>query len=189
METFHFNLVREVQADAGKMRRSCKRSLPITLPLTSPTVSIWGDTIYFNSGLNSGQPIYRFNIGSDGVAISNDGATLYWSPVGSRYLYGAPTFLLRSRAPSSEPLAQAAVMHLSQKGVSDGLESDSNGAAYGGSFDECYRHLHPRKRYSADVRARSAHPVDRHHECVRVVSVFHREPVVSRPCHAGQRRP
>ena len=99
-------------------------------------LSIWGQTIYFNSGPQSMIPITRFEVGSDGIAISADGETLYWSPVASRYLYSIPTARLRDRSQFSELLAQAAISNLGQKGVSDGLESDSNGIVYAGSFEQ-----------------------------------------------------
>lgn len=96
-------------------------------------MSVWGDVLYSNMG--NGMPITPLTFGSDGIALSADGETLYYSPVSSRYLYGVPTARLRDDSATSELLAGGSVMQLTQKGVSDGLETDSNGLIYGGSLE------------------------------------------------------
>ncbi|KAI1136503.1 MRJP-domain-containing protein [Hypoxylon sp. FL0543] len=91
----------------------------------------WGQPGY--SITDDGMSFTSLPIGSDGIALSADGETLYWCPLASRYLYGAPTALLRGRDRPSELLVQQSVMNLGQKGVSDGLETDSNGLIYLGN--------------------------------------------------------
>ena len=51
---------------------------------------IWGEVVY---SLPNGptQPISQSTFGADGIALSADGATLYFSAVGTRYLYSVPT--------------------------------------------------------------------------------------------------
>ncbi|KAL9111555.1 MAG: hypothetical protein Q9227_004043 [Pyrenula ochraceoflavens] len=93
-------------------------------------VSVWGEPVYSNPG--NGQPITPLTFG---VPLSSDGLTLYYSPVSSRTLYSVPTSTLRSRTPTSELLAQSQVLTLTQKGVSDGLETDSNALIYAGSVE------------------------------------------------------
>ena len=96
-------------------------------------LQVWGSPTYSNPG--SGQPITPVTFGADGITLSADGSTLYYSVVSGRYLYSVPTALLRSQSLTSELMAAGAVQQLTQKGVSDGLESDSNDMVYGGSVE------------------------------------------------------
>ncbi|KAJ9373898.1 hypothetical protein DTO282E5_1254 [Paecilomyces variotii] len=96
--------------------------------------TVWGEPVYNNVG--DGQPITPFGLGSDGITLSADGETLYFSDVGGRYLYSVPTARLRAhKSPTAQLLADGAVSQITQKGVSDGLESDTNGYVYAGSFE------------------------------------------------------
>ena len=95
---------------------------------------IWGEVVYTMPGM--GQPITTNSFGSDGIALSADGATLYWSVVGGRYLYSMPTARLRDRSLTSEIMAQQSVVNHLQKGVSDGMETDSNGLIYMGNQED-----------------------------------------------------
>ena len=97
---------------------------------------IWGKAIYsLPPGPN--QPItFAGNFGADGIALSADGETLCWTAVGSRTLYSIPTERLRDRSPFSEIQTQASVVSRGEKGVSDGLETDSNGLIYLGNFED-----------------------------------------------------
>jgi len=74
------------------------------------------------------------HIASDGIALSADGATLYYSPLSSRHLYAVPTALLRDRD-APEAKVAAAVQDLGEKGASDGLEADASGAVYAGDYE------------------------------------------------------
>ena len=81
-------------------------------------------------------PVTYLSFGSDGIALSADGETLYYTAVATRYLYSVPTARLRDRSTASEILAQAAVARVASKGVSDGMETDSNGIIYMGSAED-----------------------------------------------------
>ena len=70
----------------------------------------------------------------DGITLSADGATLYYSPLSSRHLYSVPTALLRDRN-ASPAAVSAAVQDLGEKGASDGLEVDASGAVYAGDYE------------------------------------------------------
>jgi sugar lactone lactonase YvrE len=109
-------------------------NLPELRPEPGFFPSVWGESVYTNSG--NGQPISPLAFGSDGITLSADGDTLYFSAVSGRHLYSVPTARLRDRSLSSEFLAAGSVSHLTQKGVSDGLESDSNGLVYAGSLEQ-----------------------------------------------------
>lgn len=106
---------------------------PYVRPEKGYTPFIWGEVIYSQMGARA--PISHGSFGADGIALSADGATLYWSVVGGRYLYSIPTVRLRDRSLTSEIMAEAAVSNHGQKGVSDGLETDSNGFIYAGNFE------------------------------------------------------
>jgi sugar lactone lactonase YvrE len=73
-------------------------------------------------------------VASDGIALSADGKTLYFCPLSSRHLYSVPTDLLRDPNVSEAQLA-AVVKDLGEKGASDGLEADANGAVYAGDYE------------------------------------------------------
>jgi sugar lactone lactonase YvrE len=82
-----------------------------------------------------GQPMpASFKVASDGIALSPDGATLYYCALSSRRLYAVPTALLRDPAVSEARLA-GAVRDLGPKGASDGLEADAGGAVYAGDYE------------------------------------------------------
>jgi sugar lactone lactonase YvrE len=75
-----------------------------------------------------------FNVASDGIAISPDGATLYFCALSSRHLFSVPTSLLLDRKASDDAVAKA-VVDLGEKGASDGLESDDKGRVYAGDYE------------------------------------------------------
>lgn len=75
-----------------------------------------------------------FTVASDGIALSPDGRTLYYSPLSSRHLYAVPTALLRDTA-TSEAALGAAVRDLGEKGASDGLETDAKGIVYASDYE------------------------------------------------------
>lgn len=108
-------------------------NIPEVRPEPGFFVSVWGEPVYANPG--NGMPITPLLFGADGITLSADGETLYWSPVSSRYLYSVPTARLRDRSLTSEIMSAAAVTRLTQKGVSDGFESDSNDLIYMGSVE------------------------------------------------------
>ena len=85
-----------------------------------------------------GQPVYQtlpgyppqaVNFAADGIAISNDGKTLYYCPINSTKLYAVSTDAMRDRSKSDAQVA-ATVRVVTGKMPSDGLESDSVGRIY-----------------------------------------------------------
>ncbi|MCJ1474320.1 hypothetical protein MMC13_002978 [Lambiella insularis] len=95
---------------------------------------VWGEVVYQIPG--PGLPIGYNSFGADGIALSADGDTLYWSPTGGRYLYSIPTLRLLDNSVFSEIMAQASVVSHGQKGISDGLETDTNGFIYGANVEQ-----------------------------------------------------
>lgn len=71
--------------------------------------------------------------GLDGIQVSPDGKTLYYSPLTGNYLYSVPTANLRERDtnPLAEVQAHANVSNHGQRGGNaNGFEGDSNGLIY-----------------------------------------------------------
>ncbi|KAF2216482.1 hypothetical protein CERZMDRAFT_33225 [Cercospora zeae-maydis SCOH1-5] len=93
---------------------------------------VWGEPTYQITGLTSAIKPGYITFGSDGIAISPDKRTLYFAVIGGRFLYSVPTAALRAGNLAN---AQAAVKNLGEKGISDGLESDSNGIVYNGQVE------------------------------------------------------
>lgn len=95
---------------------------------------VWGEALY--SVPSPGAPLSYLQFGSDGIALSADGEELFWTAVASRTLYSIPTVRLRDRSAHSELLAQGSVRNRGEKGVSDGLETDTNGFIYAGNMEQ-----------------------------------------------------
>jgi sugar lactone lactonase YvrE len=81
-----------------------------------------------------GKPPGAVKFASDGIALSTDGATLYYCPLSSRHLYSVPTSLLRDKSISDDAVAQK-ITDLGEKGASDGLEADDQGRIYAGDYE------------------------------------------------------
>ncbi|KAK1474697.1 major royal jelly protein [Colletotrichum cuscutae] len=94
---------------------------------------VWGRELYANQ---AGNRAGHLTFGADGIALGKDGKTLYFGGVGNRQLYSIPTERLRDNGPTSEIRAQAAVVTESQRGLSDGFETDTNGFIYHGNFEQ-----------------------------------------------------
>lgn len=75
-----------------------------------------------------------FSVASDGIALSSDGKTLYYSPLSGRHLHSVDTAKLRDPDISEKELS-ASVRDLGEKGASDGLESDAAGNIYAGDYE------------------------------------------------------
>jgi sugar lactone lactonase YvrE len=82
----------------------------------------------------TGKPPQPFTVASDGIAVSADGATLYYCALSSRHLFSVPTALLLDKSASDAKVA-AAVIDLGEKGASDGLEADDKGRIYAGDYE------------------------------------------------------
>lgn len=76
-----------------------------------------------------GHPAKAVNFAADGIAISNDGETLYYCPINGTKLYAVSTAMLRDRSKSESQVA-ATVRAVTGKMPSDGLESDAAGNVY-----------------------------------------------------------
>lgn len=72
--------------------------------------------------------------GVDGITLSPDGETLYYSQLTGRRLYGIPTRLLSDFSKDDARLA-AGIRDLGEKGVADGLASDAQGRIYTTNFE------------------------------------------------------
>ncbi|KAL9054541.1 MAG: hypothetical protein Q9162_004097 [Coniocarpon cinnabarinum] len=94
---------------------------------------VYGDPMYQITGVMV--PTY-ITFGVDGIAMSPDGGLLYYSVIGGRFLYSVPTQLLRAQGGESDAQAVAAIKNLGEKGISDGLETDSNGIVYAGNAEQ-----------------------------------------------------
>jgi sugar lactone lactonase YvrE len=74
-------------------------------------------------------------MGSDGIAISADGARLYYCPLGSRKLYSVDTDALIDRSLDDRDVAATVTDEGDKGGASDGLESDAAGHIYSTSYE------------------------------------------------------
>ncbi len=81
-----------------------------------------------------GQPSKPVRFGSDGIAISADGAKLFYCPVSSTKLYSVSTAALRDLSLSDDQVGSTVQM-VTGKGGSDGLESDAAGNVYAGDYE------------------------------------------------------
>ena len=66
---------------------------------------------------------------TDGIAISNDSSRLFYCPLASRRLYSVSTAALRDFNASDADVAATIIDH-GEKGMSDGLESDTQNRVY-----------------------------------------------------------
>lgn len=73
-------------------------------------------------------------VATDGIAISADGATLYYCALSSRHFYAVPTALLRDPDASDAEIV-AAIRDLGAKAPSDGLAEDDRGNLYAGDYE------------------------------------------------------
>lgn len=109
-------------------------NIPATQPDEGFVPTIWGEPVYNNG--TTGMPIGNVNFGADGIALSADGSTLYFSTTGGRELYSVPTERLLDQSPYAEILARGAVGFLGETGLKDGMESDTNNMIYGGNQED-----------------------------------------------------
>lgn len=101
---------------------------PSVLRVDSDVPSYQGRPFYQRS---PGQPLGHLREGLDGLQISPDGRTIYYSPLTGNYLYSIPTANLLRRDALAERAAKNAVSNLGQRGGNaNGFEGDSNGLVY-----------------------------------------------------------
>lgn len=77
-----------------------------------------------------GQPPERFNVGSDGIAVTADGKSLFFRSLTSRHLYSIPIQKLVNENLSELDLYREVLDHGKVAGASDGLEADQEGRIY-----------------------------------------------------------
>jgi len=82
-----------------------------------------------------GQPPQYLKLGSDGIAISADGARLFYCPLASRKLYSASTDALLNERMTDVQVA-ATVRDEGMKPASDRLESDAAGHVYATAYEQ-----------------------------------------------------
>jgi sugar lactone lactonase YvrE len=75
-----------------------------------------------------------YRVGADGIAISADGSRLFYCPLSSRRLYSVSTAALLDRSLSDDAVAETVLDH-GDKGASDGLETDTDGAVYSTAYE------------------------------------------------------
>ena len=76
-----------------------------------------------------GQTPQHLKLGSDGIAISADGKTLFYCALAGRHLFGVSTAALADKA-KTEAEVEATVHDYGIKGASDGMETDALGRIY-----------------------------------------------------------
>ncbi len=70
-----------------------------------------------------------YKVGADGIAMSADGSRIFYCPLSSRRLYSVDTAAVLDRGRDDDDVAQTVTDH-GDKGASDGMESDTDGALY-----------------------------------------------------------
>jgi sugar lactone lactonase YvrE len=105
---------------SGQARRVLDRH-PSVMPQAGGKVLAHGTEVW------PGKPLV---LGINGIALSPDGATLYWTVTSATHAYAVPTALLRDPAAAPAALA-AAVRELGDVGGnSDGIVTDAAGTLY-----------------------------------------------------------
>ncbi len=122
-----------VDLDSGKSWRRLNDH-PSTKAVKNFLPSVEGQVVRNRPSAN--QPSTPITIGSDGIAISADGKTLYYCSLAGRRLYSVSTDALANEQITDEQVA-ATVVDLGEKGgASDGLESDSQNRVYLTNYEQ-----------------------------------------------------
>jgi sugar lactone lactonase YvrE len=101
-----------------------------------------------------GQPMMRrppgseeekpIDIASDGIAISPDGATIYYTALSSRDVWAVPADLLVDRNATAEQRASAVKKLASKPSANDGIVCGPDGSIYTTDFEDCaIRRINP----------------------------------------------
>ena len=98
--------------------------LPTFLPMVE------GRPFLVKQQQESGTTKLAANMGSDGIAISATGDTLYYCPLASRKLYSVSTEALSDRSVDDQYVSRTVRDEGDKGGASDGLESDAEGHIY-----------------------------------------------------------
>lgn len=85
------------------------------------------------------------DVRSDGIALSPDGGTLYYTPLMSRDVYAVPTDLLADRNADGQKVAAAVKKIATKPSANDGLECDAQGRIYSTDWeDNAIRRIDPK---------------------------------------------
>jgi sugar lactone lactonase YvrE len=104
---------------------------PTTMPDKGFVPTVEGETLMSRT---AGVKPVPWLVATDGIAISADGATLYYCALSSRHFYSVPTALLRDPNATDAQIA-AAILDLGPKAPSDGLSEDDRGNLYAGDYE------------------------------------------------------
>ncbi len=93
------------------------------------------------------------SMGADGIAISADGSSLYYCPLGSRKIYSVSTDALANRNIDEREVIVTVNDEGDRGGASDGLESDSEGNIYSTNYEHnaIFRRRHSDKLWETVV--------------------------------------
>ena len=110
------------------------REVLLNHPSTSPEIDFMG--------FLEGKPhVYDFNHqtfpngGADGISISPNNETLFWTTITGRNLYSLPTAILSDFTRSNQEIEEA-IVHEGEHPACDGLAEDEFGNIYFGSFEQ-----------------------------------------------------
>jgi sugar lactone lactonase YvrE len=81
-------------------------------------------------GIATESGVVRTTVGADGIALSPDGRTLWWTPLGSYAVFSIDTDILSAPHPSPEQVERHVVQHDARDFASDGLDCDREGRVY-----------------------------------------------------------
>ncbi|MCU1545836.1 MAG: hypothetical protein JWP30_936 [Homoserinimonas sp.] len=107
---------------------------PSTKALTPPDFVAMAEGRVFMERHPDG-PLSPVTMGADGIAISSDGARLWYCPLASRHWYSVSTDALLDRSVSNERVAATVIDEGDKGGGSDGLESDDAGRLYATNYE------------------------------------------------------
>ncbi|KZT07183.1 uncharacterized protein LAESUDRAFT_758604 [Laetiporus sulphureus 93-53] len=111
-------------------------------PSTTPDnsfVPVYDGVPFYLHPITAPYAVNNFGLyAADGIALSPDGAYLYYAPLASRQLWRVPTSYLKVQPSAENPyaalLAKQAVENLGESGSNaDGMETDSSGYIYAGA--------------------------------------------------------
>ena len=146
-----------------------------------------------------GQPVYQtlpghpaepVNFAADSIAISADGAELFYCPINSTKLYAVSTAALRDSSKSDAQVGST-VRIATGKMPSDGLESDSNNNIYmTDPVTDSIHRFNPHTGLTETLVHDPRLPLARHHEPLgRRLPLRHRQPAAPPAHHAQRPRP
>jgi sugar lactone lactonase YvrE len=81
-------------------------------------------------GIATENGLHQITGGADGIALSPDGRTLWWTPLGSYDVYSIETDILSAPHPSPQEVERHVVRYDTRDFASDGLDCDREGRVY-----------------------------------------------------------